>query len=137
MGTTVRRNLFHHHLSRRPVSAAPNPLGHGGNNDTRQLRVEKPTSSDAAAASPLASGSADNDDIVVKDKNGGYELDVPALAPTLANNDCDEMNGVGEAGTSGADVPGTTSATDSAGDTDISGREKESKLAASILCPHY
>lgn len=136
MGTTVRRNLFHHHLSRRPASAAPNPLGHGGNNETRQLRVEKPTSSDAAA-SPLVSGSADDDDIVVKDKNGGYQLDVPALAPILASNDCDAMNGVDEAGTSGADVPGTTSATDPAGDADISGREKESKLAASNLGPHY
>lgn len=82
------------------------------------------SSSAESAASTLRSRPVDNGDIVVKDKNGGYELDIPILPPTL-ESDGDEISGGDEARASaGAGAAGT----DSTGDTEISGREKESML---------
>lgn len=67
----------------------------------------------------------DNGDIVVKDKNGGYRLDIPVLSPTMTGEDGDEvpMEGVEEGRPSGGS--GGTGVS-SVGDADISGREKES-----------
>lgn len=76
----------------------------------------------------LTSGSLDNGDIVVRDKNGGYKLDIPVLPPAITSENGDGMDGLDESGTSGG--AGTT-AGDSASQTDISGREKE-KIEASL-----
>lgn len=114
--SSVRRNLFSHNLSRRPVPAAPNPLSQGPG-DARQPRGEKAASSDSTA-STLTSTPSDNGDIVVKDKNGGYELDIPVLAP-LGEED-GQLSGVEGGGAAGA------TSTDSTGDT-----EKESMLMSS------
>lgn len=57
--SSVRRNLFHHTLSRRPTSA-----------------------STSTSATTLQEGSQDeSSDIVVKDGNGNYEVQVPLLPP--------------------------------------------------------
>ncbi|CAF9906338.1 hypothetical protein IMSHALPRED_004175 [Imshaugia aleurites] len=57
--SSVRRNLFHHSLSRRPTSA-----------------------STSTSATTLQEGSQDeSSDIVVKDRNGNYEVQIPLLPP--------------------------------------------------------
>ena len=57
--SSVRRNLFHHTLSRRPTSA-----------------------STSTSATTLQEGSQDeSSDIVVKDRNGNYQVQVPILPP--------------------------------------------------------
>ncbi|KAJ5806109.1 uncharacterized protein N7503_003711 [Penicillium pulvis] len=80
MGTSVRRNLFHQNLSRRPASAGPPngavPPGHNGLSNRPSNRL-KPTVSDPS--STRSTKLAENKDIVVRDKNGGYKLDMPAL----------------------------------------------------------
>jgi hypothetical protein len=74
----------------------------------------------------LTSGTLDNGDIVVRDKNGGYKLDIPVLPPAITGEIGDGMDGLDEGGNSGG--AGAT-AVDSASQTEISGREKESRLA--------
>lgn len=57
--SSVRRNLFHHTLSRRPTSA-----------------------STSTSATTLQEGSPDeSSDIVVKDRHGNYQVQVPLLPP--------------------------------------------------------
>ena len=57
--SSVRRNLFHHTLSRRPTSA-----------------------STSTSATTLQDGSQDeSSDIVVKDRHGNYQVQVPLLPP--------------------------------------------------------
>ena len=57
--TNVRRNLFHHQLSRRPTSASTSMSG-------------------STLQEPLPDNSSD---IVVKDRNGNYQVDIPLLPP--------------------------------------------------------
>ena len=57
--SSVRRNLFHHTLSRRPTST-----------------------STSTSATTLQEGSQDESlDIVIKDRNGNYQVQVPLLPP--------------------------------------------------------
>lgn len=63
-----------------------------------------------------ASAAADNADIVVRDSNGGYRIDVPILPPGIAG---DDGNGGGMEGIESAEDDGK-----------ISEREKESMLHA-------
>ncbi|KAJ5719591.1 hypothetical protein N7493_007169 [Penicillium malachiteum] len=73
--TSVRRNLFQQNLSRRPN---PVPSGQGTNGlSTRPANKLKHSSSDSSMA--RNSRLAENKDIVVRDKNGGYKLDIPTL----------------------------------------------------------
>lgn len=133
MGTTsVRRNLFHHNLSRRPASGPPaNSATQGGSNGVSSLssRILRSASSSEAAASSLTAGPIDNGEIVVKEKNGSYKLDVPSLPPVLGSEDGDEMEGVEEGGPGGGSG---SAAVDSAGDAEISGREKESMFIGRV-----
>ncbi|KAI9881416.1 MAG: hypothetical protein M1830_003423 [Pleopsidium flavum] len=55
--TNVRRNLFHHHLSRRPTSA----------------------STSTSATTLQASPEEDTTDIVIRDKNGNYQVEFPVV----------------------------------------------------------
>jgi len=93
------------------------------------LSSQRPTStSTAASSSSLSSGPVDNGEIVVRDKNGGYKLDIPILPPVLAGDDGDgdAMEGVEDG------RPSTGSgATGGSEDTEISGREKESMWSRS------
>ncbi|SLM35769.1 hypothetical protein LPUS_05129 [Lasallia pustulata] len=52
----VRRNLFHHHLSRRPTSA----------------------STSTTATTLFESPQDDSSDIVMRDKNGNYQVELPS-----------------------------------------------------------
>lgn len=70
----------------------------------------------------------DGGEIVVKDKNGDYKLDIPVLPPATGEEDGDEMEGIEGGATRGS---GTTGA-DSTAQTEISGREKESKFTSII-----
>lgn len=58
-GSSVRRNLFHHHLSRRPTSASTS------------------TSATTLPESPQE----DSSEIIVKDQSGNYDVQVPLLPP--------------------------------------------------------
>lgn len=58
--SNVRRNLFHHHLGRRPTSASTS------------------TSATTLQASPEDTSA----DIVIRDKNGNYQVDIP-LVPAV------------------------------------------------------
>ncbi|KAI9759279.1 MAG: hypothetical protein M1835_000404 [Candelina submexicana] len=63
----VRRNLFHPHLSRRPTSST--------------------ASNSTSATTILQTSPEDNsDDIVIRDKNGNYQVEVP-LMPIEQNDD--------------------------------------------------
>lgn len=122
MGTTsVRRNLFNNHLSKRAVSTVP-PM-QGSSNNTSNVQSSRSGSSSETNSSSLnlTAGSNDSGEIVVKDKNGSYKLDIPVLAPIVGGEDGDEIEGFDESqnGGSGATVVST-------GETEIGGREKES-----------
>lgn len=114
---SVRRNLFHQNLSRRPASAGP-PNGNvpQGNNalSNRPSHRMKPTTSDSSSSRSIKL--SENREIVVRDKNGGYKLDVPSLPHALVGEDGEEL------GDLDADESGET-AFDS---SELSGREKES-----------
>lgn len=58
--SSVRRNLFHHHLSRRPTS----------------------TSTSTSATTLQESPQDDISEIVIRDFNGDYQVQVPRLPPT-------------------------------------------------------
>ena len=68
---SVRRNLFHHHLSRRPTSASASTLAkdaHEANHD-------------------------ETNDIVAKDSDGNFQVLVPALPPLEDDETQDEELG--------------------------------------------
>lgn len=114
--SSVRRNLFHGNLSRRPASAGPpngiappNPNG-VSNRPSNRL---KPTSSDLGPQTrPLKT---ENKDIVVRDKNGGYKLEVPTLPPALVGEDGEELVELEDGGLDA---------------TELTGQEKESMILA-------
>ncbi|KAE8351184.1 hypothetical protein BDV28DRAFT_24835 [Aspergillus coremiiformis] len=124
MGTTsVRRNLFHHHLSKRSVPAAPPhaPLQVGPPGGLSSLSSHVMSSE---STQPLGPATVDGGEIVVKDKNGRYKLDIPILS----GEDGNDTEGLEESGaTRGSGPPGADSS-----QTEISGREKE-KIEASLV----
>ncbi|KAJ5139078.1 uncharacterized protein N7515_003926 [Penicillium bovifimosum] len=89
---SVRRNLFHGNLSRRPASAGP-PNGNVPQNtnglSNRPSHRLKTTASDSAA--PRAFKSLENRDIVVRDKSGSYKLEIPTLPSALIGEDGEEL----------------------------------------------
>ncbi|KAJ6024527.1 hypothetical protein N7540_005324 [Penicillium herquei] len=90
--TSVRRNLFQQNISRRPTPA-PSVQGTNGLS-TRPSNRLKHSSSDSSMS--LNSRLAENKDIVVRDKNGGYKLDIPTLprSSLLGNGEeLDELDG--------------------------------------------
>lgn len=134
---SVRRTLFHQTLSRRPASTGPpnsltttNPsssiptapsigIQPSNNNTTNTLSTRsshhrlKPTSS-SETSRPIKP--TENREIVVRDKNGGYKLDVPSLPHALVGEDGEELGGLEaeeEGGEAGLDV-------------ELNGRDKES-----------
>ncbi|KAJ5677484.1 uncharacterized protein N7477_003117 [Penicillium maclennaniae] len=120
MGTaSVRRNLFHQNLSRRPASAGP-PNGNvpQPNNalSNHPSHRPKPTSSDSSSSRIMKL--TENKEIVVRDKNGGYKLDVPSLPHALVGEDGEEL---GELDAEDAGETGFDS-------SELSGREKEKIL---------
>ena len=70
----VRRNLFHHQLSRRPTSASTSNSG---------ITWQDPLPDDKS-------------DIVVKDRNGNYDIHVPILQPLVDDEQAPEEDMVGE-----------------------------------------
>lgn len=115
---SVRRNLFHGNLSRRPASAGPpngamppNPNG-VSNRPSNRL---KPTSSDSGPQ--IRAHKAENKDIVVRDKNGAYKLEVPTLPPALVGEDGEELVEMEE----------------NFNPAELTGREKESMLSGTYV----
>ncbi|KAJ5570326.1 uncharacterized protein N7459_009756 [Penicillium hispanicum] len=92
--TSVRRNLFHQNLSRRPASVGPaNGTVPPGSNvvSNRPSNRLKPIASDSSTSSQNAKF-GENRDIVIRDKNGGYKLDMPVLPrSTLVGDDGEEL----------------------------------------------
>lgn len=130
MGTTsVRRNLFQNHLSRRPVSTSGPSNGSSGlSSQVAQLNAPETNSS-------VAVGSMDDNEIVVKDKNGSYKLEIPVLPP-ITGDDGDDMEGIEAGGGPGGNPTGATGAT-STGQGEMSGDEKDSALASYFnMGPH-
>ncbi|KAE8146417.1 hypothetical protein BDV25DRAFT_51433 [Aspergillus avenaceus] len=131
MGTTsVRRNLFHHHLSKRSVPTIPqNAPAHNGTNGSSNLSSHHTSSTSSESASSVGSGPLDGGEIVVKDKNGGYKLDIPVLPPVVGEEDGDAIEDMEDGrGTRGSGATGA----DSNAQTEISGREKQ-KIEASLI----
>jgi hypothetical protein len=77
----------------------------------------KPTSTSASAELSRPLKISENREIVVRDKNGGYKLDVPALPPALIGEDGEEL------GELEAEDGGESSMLD----VELSGRDKESR----------
>lgn len=126
MGTTsVRRNLFQNHLSRRPVSTSGPSSGSSG------LSSQVAQSNAPESNSSLAVGSMDDNEIVVKDKNGSYKLEIPVLPPIMGD-DGDDMEGIEAGGGPGGNPTGATGAS-STGQGEMNGGEKCSALASYIL----
>ncbi|KAL2855521.1 hypothetical protein BJY01DRAFT_3583 [Aspergillus pseudoustus] len=125
MGTSsVRRNLFQNHLSRRPVTVSSSGSSHG----TSGLSSQVLQSNALEPSSSLSNGPLDDGEIVVKDKNGGYKLDIPVLPP-IVGEDGDEMEGI-EGGAAGNST--TATGANTTGQGEMSGREKD-KIEASLL----
>ncbi|KAJ5358525.1 uncharacterized protein N7496_010938 [Penicillium cataractarum] len=139
---SVRRTLFHQTLSRRPASTGPpnslNPTANpatsiptgpsigiqpSNTNTTNTLTARsshhrlKPSSSETSR--PIKP--TENREIVVRDKNGGYKLDVPSLPHALVGEDGEELGGLEaeEEGEAGLDV-------------ELNGRDKEKFEAALV-----
>jgi len=74
----------------------------------------------------LSNAPLDNGDIVVRDKNGAYKVDVPMLPPRLIGDDADEggMEGIEGGGQSG----GAAGSGGVADEGEMSSREKESRF---------
>ncbi|OGM41596.1 hypothetical protein ABOM_008768 [Aspergillus bombycis] len=135
MGTTsVRRNIFHHHLSKRSVSAAlPNAsMQSGTTGGLPSLSSHVMPSASYESTQSLGPGLVDGGEIVVKDKNGDYKLDIPVLPPAVAREDGDEMEGMEGGATRGSGPTGA----ESTAQIEISGREKE-KIEASLVDMMY
>ncbi|KAJ5092270.1 hypothetical protein NUU61_007140 [Penicillium alfredii] len=102
--TSVRRNLFHQNLSRRPASAGPSngtvPLGTSSLSNRPSHRL-KPTSSDSIAASRNAR-LVESREIAVRERAGGYKFDAPTkeLQP-LIGEDGEELGDLDEEGAGG------------------------------------
>ncbi|KAL4782297.1 hypothetical protein BJX76DRAFT_349503 [Aspergillus varians] len=125
MGTSVRRNLFQNHLSRRPVSTSAPSNGTSGLS-SHVLQSSAPESNSSISAGPM-----DDGEIVVKDKNGSYKLEIPVLPPIVgADADGDEMEGIERGGPVGSST-GATGAS-STGQGEMSGQEKE-KIEAGLV----
>ncbi|KAJ5279919.1 hypothetical protein N7478_005291 [Penicillium angulare] len=92
--TSVRRNLFHQNLSRRPASVGPqNGSLPPGNNGFSNRSSNRPKSTVTDASSSRSMKMAENKDIVVRDKSGGYKLDMPALPrSSLIGDDGEELD---------------------------------------------
>ncbi|KAH8431243.1 uncharacterized protein LDX57_008905 [Aspergillus melleus] len=132
--TSVRRNIFHHHLSRRPVSTAPSnasvpPTGSAANHGGSGLSSHMISAAASESTSSLSSGPIDNGEIVTRDKNGGYKLDIPVLPPIAGREGEEEMEDVEGGGVSGGPSAGGT---DSSGQAGMSQREKE-KMEATLV----
>ncbi|THC88010.1 hypothetical protein EYZ11_012539 [Aspergillus tanneri] len=131
--TSVRRNLFHHHLGRRPVSTVPSSASGQSSGSAANNGVSGYSSHMSAAStestSSLSSGPVDNGEIVARGKNGDYKLDIPILPPITGVDDGDEMEGVEDGG-----VPRGSGAggVDSTGQTGMGGSGKESTNAMDI-----
>ena len=92
---SVRRNLFHQNLSRRPAPVGPPtdtaPSGSSLVSNRPSNRL-KPTVSDSSTSTRNAR-LGENRDIVVRDKNGAYKLDMPVLPrSTLTGDDGEELD---------------------------------------------
>lgn len=116
---SVRRNLFHHHLSRRPASTTSSAPTVNGSNTS----VNGPSGLSRAPQLPSTSLSSsqpsDNGDIVPRDKNGGYKVETPPMLPGMAGDDMEEGSGMEgiEAGTQNCGA---------VGEGEMTEREKES-----------
>ncbi|KAL3455701.1 hypothetical protein BJX64DRAFT_58276 [Aspergillus heterothallicus] len=117
--SSVRRNIFQNHLSRRPVAGPGNGSSSGLSSQPIQHNAPEPS------IPSLSSGPVDDGEIVVKDKNGGYRLDIPILPP-IVGEDGDEMEGI-ENGGAGNPATGTGAESTRQGE-----REKE-KIDASLV----
>ncbi|KAJ5612362.1 hypothetical protein N7510_005556 [Penicillium lagena] len=124
--SSVRRNIFQHNLSRRPASAGP-PNGALTAASTssglanRPSHRLKPTTSDSGSSTRSVK-STENKEIVVRDKNGGYKLDTPALPQPLVGEDGEEL---GDLDADGDGAAGFDS-------SELSGRDKEKFEAALV-----
>lgn len=122
---SVRRNPFHQHLNQRPGTTKPSP--------EIVSEPERPTSATVfgvttaeASASPTASSPLDSREIVPRDQNGNYKLDIPALPPVMLEDESDEspMDGM-EDGQPGSGS-GNTGMANSGMDGELGSRDKES-----------
>ncbi|QKX60097.1 uncharacterized protein TRUGW13939_07239 [Talaromyces rugulosus] len=147
----TRRNLFQSHLTRRPTPGAASTstsVSHSSNNNsTASTSVPNDALSDGASQSAaiqstassretsvLMSTSTDNNggDIIARDKNGNFQLDIPVLPPLPPDEEADEetMEGIEEGRPSGGS--GSSGANASGVDSEIGGRDKE-KFEANLI----
>ncbi|CAP80072.1 Pc12g04450 [Penicillium rubens Wisconsin 54-1255] len=114
---SVRRNLFHGNLSRRPASAGPPngavPQNHNGLSNRPSHRLKSTSSDSGPHTRPFKS--VETKDIVVRDKNGSYKLEIPTLPQALVGEDGEEL----------AELAPEDGGFDS---SDLTGRDKEKIL---------
>lgn len=91
--SSVRRNLFHGNLSRRPASVGPPngavPQNHNGLSNRPSHRLKSTSSDSGPNTRPFKT--VENKDIVVRDKNGSYKLEIPTLPQALVGEDGKEL----------------------------------------------
>ncbi|CRG88760.1 hypothetical protein PISL3812_05794 [Talaromyces islandicus] len=146
----TRRNLFQSHLGRRPTPSAASTSASDSNSSNNNSAASTSVPNDAlsdgsqSAAIPsttssretsvLMSTSVDNSggDIIARDKNGNFQLDIPVLPPLPPNEEADEetMDGIEEGRPSGGS--GSSGANASGVDSEIGGRDKE-KFEANLI----
>lgn len=124
--TSVRPNIFQQGLNRRHASTAPpntnmnmniQPGTTSNGLANRPSHRLKPTTSDPSTARNIKI--SENKEIVVRDKNGGYKSDIPALPDDLIGEDGEELG----------DLEGDESGEMSFDRTELGGRDKESMFS--------
>ncbi|KAK2872081.1 hypothetical protein FQN49_002560 [Arthroderma sp. PD_2] len=139
---SVRRTLFNsgssHATSRRPASNTTSSaatdnhssmtadIDTGSNGSSNAFGGNKPSKSTSKLGTSLSSSSLDNGDIVARDKNGCYEVDIPMLPPGVFGEEVeggDSMEGIEHSG-------GAEMAVEEGGE--LAGRDKE-KIDASFV----
>ncbi|KAF3483615.1 uncharacterized protein GIQ15_02939 [Arthroderma uncinatum] len=138
---SVRRTLFNSgstHTSRRPASTTssstatdnhssmPTDTATSSNGSSNALGGNRPSKSISKLGTSLSASSLDSGDIVARDKNGCYKVDIPILPPGVFGEEGeggDSMEGIEHSG--GAEMP-----IEEGGE--LAGRDKE-KIDASFV----
>lgn len=139
----TRRNLFQNHLSRRPASNPPqsstsdandtptdNNDNHNQNrkqNLSHQSNLMTPESRPITTTATIAS--TDDCDIIARDKNGKFQLDIPVLPPIPLDegDEEDDVENEGEGAMEGIEEDGRRS-----GGSEAIGKDKDSEFISTF-----
>lgn len=134
----TRRNLFQSHLSRRPASNPPHSSTSDSssqpsttadndhyNNSTRNPTHQSDPITPQSTAVPNTTAQTGNGDIIARDKNGKFQLDIPVLPPIPLDkgDEEDDVENEDEGAMEGIEGDGRPS-----GGSEAIGKDKDSEF---------